>query len=409
MHQRVKTMKIIYVDNNIPKALAVKALRPIWEGVVWSPIAPFGEETIPEPDLPGSSWLRVQNLQCGICSTDINILKIKLDPKISAIALPGNNRVYLGHEAVGKVTETGSDVQGLKVGQRVVMESKPFGSPNCHTQEIEPICSYCRSGATRLCTNASLGMGLEGVGGGWGDGYTTHETEVWPVPDDLSNDQASMIEPMAVALHGVLRRPPHPGEKVLVIGAGIIGLLTLQCLKAVTPDVHVTILARYPQQIKAAERFGADEIVTGENVYLQLAHITGAKYYSAPFNRGMMLGGYNIVYDCVGSADTIWDGLRWTMASGSLVLIGTSLDTIKVDLSPVYIREVDIIGSITFGVERWKGREAHTFELVIDMLQSGELSIDGLITHRFPFDDYRKAVQAASDKSTGAIKVTLVD
>jgi len=152
-----------------------------------------------------------------------------------------------------------------------------------------------------------------------------------------------------------------------------------------------------------------DEFVFGEDIYPTLARITGANYYSAPYNRGMMLGGFNVVYDCVGNADTVWDGLRWTVAGGSFVLIGTSLNTMNVDLSPVYIREVDLIGSITFGVERWKGREAHTFELVIDMLQSGELSIDGLITHRFPFDDYRKAVQAASDKSTGAIKVTLVD
>jgi threonine dehydrogenase-like Zn-dependent dehydrogenase len=248
-------------------------------------------------------------------------------------------------------------------------------------------------------------MGPVGVGGGWGDGYTAHETEVWPVPDDLDDDQASLIEPMAVALHGVLRRPPGVSEHALVIGAGIVGLLTVQAAKVVAPECHLTVLARYPHQADMARQLGADTVVSDSNPYAELAQITDAKHYPAPLNRGMLLGGFDVVYDCVGSAETVIDGLRWASAGGTVVLVGITLNNLKVDLNPVWYQEVDLIGSHTFGREDWRGHRVHTFDLVIEMLQEGNLTHDGLITHRFPFEKYRQAVLTAADKSTGSIKV----
>ncbi len=398
-------MRTIYVEKDIPRMLVVKALRDRWPGVVWSPLSSARVVDLPEPPLPGPRWLRVRNRQCGICATDLSLLFVKADPSIAPAALPGNTRFYLGHEVVGEVVEVGPAVSRFKVGDRVVMESR-FAGPNCHTQEIDPPCPYCAAGHTRLCENASLGKGPVGVGGGWGDGYTAHETEVWPVPDGLDDDQASLIEPMAVALHGVLRRPPQPGDHVLVVGAGIIGLLTAQCVKVVEPACHLTVMARYPHQAEAARRLGADEVITGGDLYAEVARVTGAKLYRAPLNRGMLLGGFEVIYDCVGSADTVFDGLRWARAGGAVVLVGISLGKLAVDLNPVWYQEVDLVGSHTFGPENWRGRQAHTFDLVIEMLQEGVLRHDGLITHRFPFEAYREAIRTASDKRTGAIKVT---
>ncbi len=77
------------------------------------------------------------------------------------------------------------------------------------------------------------------------------------------------------------------------------------------------------------------------------------------------------------------------------------------DLTPVWHQEVDLLGSIAFGTEDWRGRKAHTFDLVIEMLQEGVLTDEGLITHRFPFEAYRKAIETATDKRTGAIKVAI--
>jgi threonine dehydrogenase-like Zn-dependent dehydrogenase len=295
-------------------------------------------------------------------------------------------------------------VTRFKVGDRVVMESR-FAGPNCYTQEIDPPCEFCASGQVRLCENASLGRGPSGVGGGWGDGYTAHETELWPVPDELDDDQASLIEPTAVALHSVLRRRPDPGDKVLVFGAGIIGLLTLQMAKRVEPKCHVTVLARYPHQADAARRIEADEVVMGGDLYTEMARITGAKLYEAPMNRGMLLGGFDVIYECVGSADTLGDSLRWARAGGTVVMVGVNLSALKIDLNPVWYQEVDLIGSHTFGQETWHGRESHTYDLVIGMFQSGEITYEGLISHRFPFENYKQAIATAMDKRRGSIKV----
>jgi threonine dehydrogenase-like Zn-dependent dehydrogenase len=398
-------MRAIYIDKNIPRALTVKALRRVWPGVVWSALSHAHVVDVPEPPLPGRRWLRVRNRQCGICASDLSLLLVKADPAAAPLALPGNNRFYLGHEVVGEVTEVGSGVKGIRPGQRVVMESR-FTGPTCFTQEIDPPCRFCAVGDTRLCENASLQRGPSGVGGGWGDGYTAHESEVRVVPDDLSDDQASLVEPMAVALHGVLRRPPGDGEQVLVVGAGIIGLLTVQCVKLLAPDARLTVLARYPHQAEAARRLGADAILGGADLYQQVAQQTGGRLYRAMLNRGMVLGGYDVIYDCVGRADTVLDALRWARARGTVVLVGIDLALLKVDLNPIWYQEVDLIGSHTFGAEQVDGGRRHTFELVIDHLRAGRLREAGLITHRFPLTEYRRAIDTALHKMSGAIKVT---
>ena len=388
--------------------MATKGLKRVWPGVVWTPIAPTGVEEIPDPALPGPRWLRVRNRQCGICATDLTLFFVDFDPRVAPAALPGISRVYLGHEAVGEVVEIGKGVESFKIGDRVVIEARPGGSPNCYTQEIESPCEFCARGDTRLCENGSLRMGPEGVGGGWADSYTAHESEVWPIPDDLNDDQASLIEPMAVAVHAVLRRRPQAGEKVLVIGSGIIGLLTLQALKALSPEIHVTSVVRYSHQGEAAARLGADEVISdGGDIYAKAARITKAKYYRATLNRGMLLGGYDVVYDCVGTKYTQRDSLRLTKAGGTVVLVGISPVRMKFDTTPIWFQEVDHIGSKTFGMEELNGRRLHTFDLVIEMLREGTLSEAKLITHRFPLDKYRKAISTAMDKRTGAIKVTL--
>lgn len=400
-------MRAIYVEKDIPRMLAVKALRGVWPDVIWSPISPAHVVDVPDPALPGARWVRVRNIQCGICASDLSLLHVKADPAVAPAALPGNTRFYLGHEVVGQVIEAAPQVTRFSVGDRVTMESRFLG-PNCHTQEIEPPCHYCSAGQTRLCENASAGLGPVGAGGGWGDTFTAHESELWPVPTDLDADQASLIEPMAVALHGVLRRPPKANERVLVIGAGIIGLLTVQMVKIVEPSAQLTVMARYPHQKEAAMRLGADELLSEQDAYEAVAEATGGKLYRAPLNRGMILGGFEVIYDCVGSESTVYDGLRWARAQGAVVMVGTTFGEFTLDLNPVWYQEVDLLGSNTFGVEKWQGRMQHTFDLVIELLQEGVLEHEGLITHRFPLPEYKRAIRTADDKQSGAIKVTFM-
>src|SRR4030067_61247 len=193
-------MRAIFVDAQIPRLRAVKALVPILPGIIWSPISSARVADLPEPPLPGPRWLRVRNRQCGICGTDLSLLFVKGSPGIAPAALPANSRLFLGHE---------------------------------------------------------------GVGGGWSQGYTAHETEIYTVPDDLNDDQALFIEPMAIALHAVLRRRPRSSEHVLVIGAGAIGLLTAQAVKAVEPGCHGTILTRYSHPREVARSLGMGRVGPG--------------------------------------------------------------------------------------------------------------------------------------------------
>jgi len=400
-------MRTIYADKVLPKMLAVKALGRIWPDVCWSPLSSAAVADLPDPPLPGPRWVKLKNHQCGICATDLSLLYVKVDPSVAPAALPGNSRFYLGHEVVSTIVEIGSGVTRFKPGDRVIMDTR-FAGANCLSQEIDPLCEFCARGERGLCENASANVGPRGVGGGWGDGYTAHETEIYPVPNDLSDDLATLVEPMAVALHAVLRHLPEPGDHVLVLGCGIIGLLTLQAARAVCPDGHITALAKYPHQAEAARQLGADEVLTRSDGYPAVARVTGAKYYTAPMNKGMLLGGFDVIYDCVGSGSTIEDSLRWAKAGGTVVVVGIDLVPVKADLNPIWYQEVDLIGSKGHGTDEWQGQRRHTYDWVIQLIGAGQLKGDGLITHRFRFENYKRAVATSLNKTgTRSIKVVL--
>ena len=397
-------MRSIYFDKDIPKALLVKAIKPVWKDVVFSGLSSAYFADLPEPELPGLRWLRVQNSACGICATDLSLLHVDADPAIAPVALPGNQRFYLGHEVVGTVAEVGAGVTRFQVGDRVLMHTRYQGA-TCLSQEIEPICGQCRLGNYPLCENASAGLGPQGVGGGWGDGYTAHETEVYPVPDWMSDDQAVMVEPLAVAVHTVLKRLPEPGQKVLVLGSGVVGLNVIQALRAFSPDCHISAMARHPHQAAMARTLGADEIIRGEDGYEATARITAAKLYRGMFGNRMLLGGFDIVYDCVGSSQTLHDSLRWARAGGAVVMAGIKLTPAKLDLSPIWYQEVDLVGLNSHGRDDWHGRMMESFDITVELMRQGKLSINGLITHRFPLERWREAIKTAQDKRSGSIKV----
>jgi threonine dehydrogenase-like Zn-dependent dehydrogenase len=397
-------MRTIYFEINIPKALVTKALRRVWPGVIWSPLSPSHFATLPEPRLPGPRWIRVSNRQCGVCATDLTLLLVQADPGVSMAALPGLKRFYLGHEVVSDVIETGPEVTTVQVGDRVIMDTR-FTGPTCLSQEISPPCRHCSAGNYARCENQSRGDGPFGIGGGWGDGYTAHESEVFKVPAALTDDQAILVEPASVAARAVLRRMPRSGERVLVVGCGIIGLLTVRITRIAAPQTHITAMARYPHQAAMARRLGADEVISGGDRYEEIARVTGGQLYVGPLNNKMLLGGYDVIYDIVGTGQTIKDSLRWARAGGTVVLVGISPRLMKTDLSPVWHQEVNLVGSVVHGIEEWQGQRMHGFDLVIQWMQSGLLPTDDLITHRFPLEEHKRAVATATNKRTGAIKV----
>jgi len=397
-------MRTIYFEKNIPKILLTKALRPIWPAVIYSRISPTRFVDIPETPLPGPSWVRMRNRLCGICASDLHLLFVEADPRISPAALPGTERIYLGHEVLSEVTEVGAGVTSLKAGDRVILDHP---EASCLNQEIKPLCRHCREGNPTLCENSSLGLGPQGVGGGWGDGFTAHATMVYKVPDALDDEAALMIEPLSVGVRTALRCLPEPDQHVLVVGSGIIGLAVIQALQALSPDCFISAMARYPQQAKMAAKSGADEVIVQEDPYRASARITSGKLYTGKFKNRMILGGFDVVYDCVGSEKTLQDSLRWARAGGTVVLAGVCLKPMHIDLTPIWYQQVDLIGLYAHGMEERNGAQQSTYDLTVDLLLKKKLFIDELITHRFPLEQWRTAVQTAKDKNSGAIKVIL--
>ncbi len=397
-------MRTIYVEKHIPRMLLTKALASRWPDFVWTPLSAARVADLPDPPLPGPRWIRVRNLACGICASDLSLLFVHADPAVAPAALPATQRFYLGHETVSVVTEVGPGVTRVRPGDRVIMDTH-FSGANCLTLEREPLCRLCAQEEYHFCLRKSE-PGPRGVGGGFGDGYVTHETAVHPCPPELSLDQAVLVEPISVAVHAVMRYPPRPGEKVLVIGAGIIGLLTVMALRALVPDVEIAVIARYPHQQEMAERLGADHILPRGD-YKAIARLTGGTFYTAPMNRGLVVGGFDRIYDCVANPRTTNDALRWVRANGVVVMIGAHMAPMpKVDLTPVWYHQVELVGVYAHGMDAWQGQRRHTYDWVYTLFAQGKLPIDGLITHRFPLEDYREAIRVATDKRAArSIKV----
>lgn len=397
-------MQAIYVDKDIPRVLLTKAIAPHWPGFVWTPLSAARAGELPDPPLPGARWLRVRNLQCGICASDLSLLFVHADPSIAPAALPGLSRFWLGHETVSVVTEVGPGVRRFRVGDLVIMDTH-FAGANCETLEIEPKCRYCAVGDYHFCVNKSE-AGPHGLGGGFGDGFVTHESAVYPAAPGLSRDQLALTEPLSIPMHGVMRFPPKPGDKVLVYGAGNMGLLTTLVVHALEPQAEITVLARYPHQQEMALKLGARHILNKSD-YQAVSKLTGGKYFTGPLNKGVVIGGFDLIYDCVADPRTLNDSLRWVRAGGTVVMVGAHMAPMpKVDLTPVWYHHVNLVGTYGHGMNTWRGVTKHTFEWVYDFYKAGKFDLEGFITHRFPMKEYKQAIRAATSKGKEkAIKV----
>lgn len=194
-----------------------------------------------------------------------------------------------------------------------------------------------------------------------------------------------------------------------MVGAGIIGLLTTMTVRVLCPECEITVVARHPYQAEMAEKLGAQHVLMGHVDYAAIARLTGGKYFSAPLNKGVVIGGFDRLYDCVANTQTLYNSLRWVRAGGTVVMVGSHMAPMaKVDLTPVWYHQVNLVGTYGHGMNEQAGIRKHTYEWVFDRFRSGEFTTDGLITHRFPLEEYRQAIAVAGAKrKTQAIKVVL--
>lgn len=389
------------LELNPRRVILTRALGWVWRDAYFSSLAPLQVQNVPRAQLPGRDWVRVRNRLAGICGSDMHFIYADGDFRIAPAALPMHTHTYPGHEVVGEVIEVGEDVTHVQVGDRVALQYEQC----CLTTGTLPMCQACARGNYNLCEQGKF-AGPEQIGGGWSEEMLVQEQQVFRVPQALSDEQAVLLEPTSVALHAVLRHVPQPGEHVLIMGAGTIGLLVLQAIRAVAPQATVSVMARYPFQVEQATRMGAASILYPQDSYNGVVRETGARLFTGILGNKMLLGGYDAIYDTIGTQRTLEDALRWTRAGGALVLVGVDLHLKRLDLSPVWYQEVSVLGSIGHGTEDWMGQRRSTFSVAAELIEQGLLHPEKLLTHRFALTNFKEAIHTMKRKGqTRAIKV----
>ncbi len=397
-------MKTILFEGKISKVAIIKILSFFSRKAYHSKLSPVVYKEYQDPTLPADNWVRIKNIQTGICGSDMTFYRCAQSTSTAFYPMPCSDITYLGHETVGEVIEIGTKVKSLKVGDKVCMRKY---MASCELKGYSPnkFCNMCKKGNYSDCENYGEPSKITGpVGAGMGDSYIAPEGQLLEV-NDLTNDEAVLIEPFAVSLHAVLKHIPKANDKVLIIGAGMIGLNVIQFTKKLQPNCKIYVMENNPNKHSFAKKLGADEILSGDP-YQAVAKATNSLLYQKGKNR-MILGGFDVIFDCVGKGSLFNDTLRWLKAQGTLVKVGYQMTKTSFDETPIWWQGLNIIGADSHGLEIFNGEEKQTFEIVKEMMTKKELITEGFITHRFKLNDYKKAFKLLIENPRDTIKVIL--
>ncbi len=359
-------------------------------------------------------WVVTRPRLTGICGSDSK--QVFMDwgevqspdnPMKAFFSLPQ----VLGHEVVADVVALGPEAEGLDIGDRVVLN--PWLS--CGPRGVEPVCPACETGDYSLCASFAVGPIGPGIhigtskdaSGGYAELMPAHDSLLFKVPANVSDELAVFADPFAVMLHAVTRNPPPPSGKAMVYGAGALGTCATAILRELYPDVDVLVVARFDAQAALARTFGAT--VIGHEP--ALAVIEQAAAWSGGVLRasdGMPMafpGGIDVVYDTIGKQETFEVASRVLKARCTLVKAGVHGPTWWED-TPLYFKELAMVGSNAFGFEEIDGVRKHGIDHYLDLVSAGRIDLTGMLTHTFPLDDWRSAFTAlATQDHSGAIKV----
>lgn len=299
----------------------------------------------------GPGEVLVQVDACGICGTDVHIVEGK-----SRSSPP----VVLGHEYAGTIVDVGKDVQGCAPGDRVGID------PNiaCGT------CYYCRRGFVHLCLNLrALGVDIDG---GMAESNIVPAGQLYPVPRGMTPEQSAFVEPVSCAVHGIDQARIRPGDSVVIIGGGTIGLIMLQLARLCgASKVIVAEPLRYKRDL--AGELGADDLVDPHSQNLREAVL------------GLTTVGADVVIECVGKAETAGCALDLARRGGTVEFFGVCPvgETVPLEPNKVYARELTIVGSYV---------NPHAFARSIALLESGRVRVDRFQIDRFPLDGVHEAL-----------------
>jgi threonine dehydrogenase-like Zn-dependent dehydrogenase len=332
---------------------------------------------VPDP-IPGPGEVLVRTAAAGICGSDLHGYR---DPERG---WPGLNRPYTtGHELAGEVAALGPGVSGLEVGQLVGVEPRHLvGCGHCR---------WCRRGDYQLCPELGVQGGRRVHSTGFAEYSLEPADKCFPLPDDLSIEEAAILDVYAVAVHALHRVPVRPMDRAVVLGVGAIGLATAQVAKAAGAQ-RVIVVGRRDEPLQIARQLGCDET------------INSAKVDVIETARALTEGqGAEVVFEAVGGkAPTFALALEIAARGGQVGVIGSFVQSQTLDPRSCMRKEVSLHWVWSYGM--WEG--VPEFRIALDMLADGRMRAAPLITHRFPLDQIGKAFAAAADKrASGAIKV----
>lgn len=408
---------LVFEHNNARFAAArVASLVASGAGVGVGPLRLVEMEP---PVLPGPDWQVVRPALAGICGSDLATLDSRSSRYFeSLVSFP----FVPGHEVFGHLED--------EARSRVVVEPVL----GCATRGIEPACPACAQGRTGGCERVAFGHLSPGLqtgycvdtGGGWSAAFVAHASQIHPVSDELGDEDAVMVEPAACAIHAALAAEVLEGDLVVVLGAGTLGLCVVAALRRYGLPCTVVSVAKHPEQAKLVAELGADVVVGPDEVRRALRRLTHSLAMGPARGPGRLSGGAEVVIDCVGSAESIADSLAVVRPRGRVVLVGMP-GKVRVDLAPLWQREVALVGAYAYGCEVLPGHPAaaesaehaqpggsaggagpagtrRTFDLAIELAQAARLG--RLVSARYPLERFEEAVaHAAAAGRRGSVKV----
>lgn len=321
-------------------------------------------ETVADPVVePDGIIIKVKT--CGICGSDLHVYKQE-----------GKEGTLFGHEFSGDVAEVGSQVKDLAVGERVTAVGfRPCGQ-----------CFWCRQGKSFRCSEMALvGYQLPGAMAEYVSIPSAKPGQnVFKLSDELTYQDGATVEPLSIALYSVKRAHPQEKDTVVVLGAGIIGLNTIQVLKAMGVN-RVLVSGRRTSRLEAAKTCGADLVVDAarEDVLQTVMDATS----------GM---GADLVVECAGSQETFNQAVAMARGGGKIMLVGVYEKPLTWDPLPVISKNLTLVGCL-----------GGNFPGAIELLRSAKVNTRPLVTHSFPLDQAQEAFRTQLEDQT-AIKVMIV-
>lgn len=386
-------MRALQVDKKITKLGMARLLSSVSPSAA-TRVGPLDLVSIDPAPLPGPGWHRVHTHLAGICGSDLATIEghasAYFDDWVSFPFVPG-------HEVVGHLDDGTRVVVEPVLGHAARGFEPPFdgAAPGDGNDYAHLVTGHLEPGIQIGFCNSTCG--------GWAPQFVAHDSQLHPVPDSLSDEQAVLVEPLAGGIHAALLTWPTlvgvDEPIVAVLGAGTMGLCAIAGLRRYVPGVRIVVGARYPHQQALATALGADVVVKSDELPRAVRRLTGSHMIGS-----YLSGGADATIDAVGSSGSITDSIRITRPRGRVVLMGMPAD-VNLDLTGLWHRETQLVGAYTYGTEHLPdGSRQRTFDLAIDTAHA--VSIDRLLSATYRLDDYEDAIaHAAAAGRRGAVKV----